>query len=61
MTDEPRIICVEQSDHIIAQGPRAWGPDENGIAAVEIDGELYVGEYVPGLWDEKPASILPFE
>jgi len=60
MTDRP-IISVEQSNHIIAQGPRLYGPDENGVAAVEIDGVEVVGIFVPGLWDEKPESILQFE
>ena len=61
MTNQPRIICVEQADHIIAQGPQLWGPDENGCAAVEIDGQEVVGIYVPSLFDDKDESILPFE
>ena len=61
MTDQPRIISVEQADHIIAHGPRLYGPDENGVAAVEIDGAEVVGVYVPSLWDDKDESILPFE
>ena len=58
---EPRIISVEQADHIIAQGPCLWGPDENNVAAIEIDGEEIVGTYVPSLFDDKDESILPFE
>ena len=54
MTDEPRIICVEQSDHIIAQGPRLYGPDENGVAAVLLDGKEVVGIYVQPLSDCTP-------
>ena len=61
MTDQP-IICVKQSDQHITQGRRVFGPDENGIAGVELPGgEQVVGEYVPGLFDAKPESILPFE
>ena len=54
MTDEPRMFCVEQSDHIIAQGPLLWGPDENGAAAVEVDGKEVVGIYVQPLADCTP-------
>lgn len=58
---EPRTISVEQSNHIIAQGPCLWGPDENGVAAVEIDGKEVVGNYIPSLFDDKDETILPFE
>ena len=62
MSDEPCIICVKQSDQTISQGARLWGPDENGIASIELDGRQVVGIYVPSLFDAaKSEDSLPFE